>query len=244
MKLRKILATLAAAVMLGTLPVLSLAETGYGSAAVTAGQTYTVEQMLTYAIQDEYAAQAEYQAILAAYGDNNAFANIVKAENTHIALLTTLFDTYGLTLPANDAASKITLPASLEEAYAAGVTAENANIAMYQTFLAQSDLPADVSATFTSLENASQNHLTAFTRNTENAGNGMMRNGRGNTWDSDDDATTGNGRNQQNNNGCGENCTVNGGATQNNTSCPCGTNNTGCGMGGRGGRQRNSANGT
>ena len=54
MKLRKILATLAAAVMLGTLPALSLAETGYGSAAVTAGQTYTVEQMLTYAIQDEY----------------------------------------------------------------------------------------------------------------------------------------------------------------------------------------------
>ena len=243
MKLRKILATLAAAVMLGTLPVLSLAETGYGSAAVTAGQTYTVEQMLTYAIQDEYAAQAEYQAILAAYGDNHAFANIVKAENTHIALLTTLFDTYGLTLPANDAASKITLPASLEEAYTAGVTAENANIAMYQNFLKQTDLPADVSATFTSLENASQSHLTAFTRNTANAGNGMMRNGRGNAWDSDDDATTGNGRNQQNNNGCGANCTVNG-TTQTNTNCPCGTNTTGCGMGGRGGRQRNSVSGT
>ncbi len=243
MKLRKTLAILAAAVMLGTLPMLSLAEAGYGSAAVTAGQTYTVEQMLTYAIQDEYAAQAEYQAILAAYGDDNAFANIVKAENTHIALLTTLFDTYGLTLPANDAAAKITLPASLEDAYTAGVTAENANIAMYQTFLAQSDLPTDVIATFTSLENASQNHLAALTRNTENAGTGMMGNGRGNAWDNDndEDTTTGNGRNS-NSNGCGANCTVNGTTAQNNTNCPCGLNNTNCGMGSRGGRQRNSAN--
>ena len=39
-----------------TLPVIGLAAEEYGAAAVTEGGTYTLEQMLTYAIQDEYLA--------------------------------------------------------------------------------------------------------------------------------------------------------------------------------------------
>ena len=197
MKLVKIIATLMVTLMLATLPALTLAEDSYGSAAVTAGQTYTLEQMLTLAMQDEYMAQAQYAAIMGAYGSDAPFANVIKGEATHIALLNTLFDTYGLTVPADLTAGKVTAPASLDDAYAAGVTIENANIAMYQTFLAQNDLPDDARGVFIALQNASQSHLTAFTRNADRDGLGM-RNGQSDDWDR---GNSQNGRGNGNGNG-------------------------------------------
>lgn len=181
MKIKKLLVTLTALMLLAALPVFALAEDGFGSSAVTAGQTYTLEQMLTYAIQDEYMAQAEYAAILSKYQSGAPLSNIARAEETHISFLKTLFAAYGFTLPENTAAARVAIPATLEEAYQAGVQAENANIAMYDTFLAQTGLPEDVRETFTALRNASQSHLAAFTRNTQNSGLGMgMQNGRKN----------------------------------------------------------------
>ena len=187
MKRMKILAAFLALMMLAGIPALVPAEEAYGSAAIAANQTYTLEQMLTLALQDETMAQAEYQAIIGAYGDKAPFANIVGAEETHITLLKTLFETHGFTLPENTAAGRVTLPASLDEAYTTGITAENANIAMYENFLKQTDLPEDVRSTFVVLQNASQNHLVAYTRNSEKTGmgsqngrNGGMMNGKGN----------------------------------------------------------------
>lgn len=211
MKLKKIMATLMTLTLLAMAPVLSLAEETTGSAAVTAGTTYTLEQMLTYAIQDEYAAQAEYEKILAAYGEDNAFGNIVGAEGTHIALLQTLFTTYGFALPMNNAANTVTLPESLDTAYVTGIAAENANIAMYNAFLAQNDLPADVRAAFTALQSASQSHLSAFTQNAENAGLGLQ-DGQGMQYGQTDENGNGNGNGLQDGSG-----TQNGdtGATQN-----------------------------
>ncbi|MCE5343866.1 MAG: hypothetical protein LLF96_09860 [Eubacteriales bacterium] len=179
MKLKRITALLTTGLLLLTLPILALAQDGYGSSAVVGNQnTYTLEQMLTYAIQDETMAQAEYQKILAAYGDNNAFANIVQAEGSHIAELTELFRTNGIVVPENTAAQQATLPVDLTAAYTAGVAAENANIAMYETFLSQTNLPQDVRTAFAELMNASESHLTALTRNVERTGNGQgMRNG-------------------------------------------------------------------
>lgn len=165
--------------MLAVLPALSLAAD-----TATEAQTYTVEQMLTLAIQDEYAARATYTAIQDAFGTQAPFANIDGAEANHVAELAPLFAAYGLTVPADTATA--TAPATLAEAYATGVAAETANIAMYASFLKQSDLPADVRAVFTALQSASANHLAAFTRNAERGdvggrygmGGGMMG-GRG-----------------------------------------------------------------
>ncbi len=191
MKFKKWIAVLTAVLTLAAVSAFALAEDTYGSSAVTEGQTYTLEQMLTYAIQDEYAARAEYAGILSAYGDNNAFANTVKAEETHIADLTALFNAYGFAVPADDAASRVSLPASLQEAYETGIAAENANIAMYAGFLAQGTLPQAVRDTFTNLQNASRNHLSAMTQNAEKSGLG---NGNGNARN---DGAQGQGRNSR-----------------------------------------------
>ena len=132
-----------------------------GSAAALADKEYTLEEMLTYAIQDEYAAKAEYDAIIKTFNTTRPYTNITKAESTHISLLLPLFETYGVTVPTNDAAQNITLPTTLAETYPIGVEAEINNIVMYESFLKQ-DLPTDVANVFAYLQNASENHLSAF----------------------------------------------------------------------------------
>ncbi len=138
----------------------------YGNAAAKADTNLTVESMLTYAIQDEYLARAEYVAIMAKFGQMTPYTNIKKAEEQHIAWLKDMFASFKLALPADGAAPYIHAPATLKEAAQAGVQAEIDNIAMYERFLAQPVLSdpryAAVVDLFTRLRNASQNHLAAF----------------------------------------------------------------------------------
>lgn len=133
----------------------------YGAAGALENSTYTLDKMLVYAIQDEYTALAEYKLIMDQYGTTRPFSNISKAETTHISWLEPLFVKYNLDLPVNESDQIVVLPASLTDAYQAGVDAEIFNISMYEAFLKE-DLPADVKTVFDSLKSASENHLSAF----------------------------------------------------------------------------------
>lgn len=145
--------------------VYDVASDGYGSVeALESEEALTLEAMLTYALQDEYMAQAEYQAIITTYGEIKPFTNILLAEGTHIGLLLPLFEAYGIAVPANDAAANVIIPESITSALATGVQAEEMNIAMYEKFLAQTDLPDDVRNVFTYLMNASIQHQNAFAK--------------------------------------------------------------------------------
>ena len=139
----------------------TLSLSGYGSEGALADEALTLADMLTYAIQDEYLARAEYSWIIDSFGSVRPFTNIMQAEETHIAALLPLFETYGIAAPVDEGASLAVAVASLTEAYQAGVNAEVNNIAMYETFLDQ-DLPDNVRAVFESLMRASENHLRAF----------------------------------------------------------------------------------
>jgi len=119
--------------------------------------------MLTYAIQDEELAYAEYAKITDTFGSARPFANILKAEQSHIAALEGLFTANGIALPENTAAGYVTAASSLTDALNAGVQAEQDNIAMYETFLSQ-PLPDSVKTVFTALKSASEQHLAAFER--------------------------------------------------------------------------------
>lgn len=139
----------------------TLSQTGYGSAGALKDAELTLADMLTYAMQDETIARAEYAAILDSYGSVRPFTNIIRAEESHILALQPLFEAYGIAVPADDSASLVTTVPSLTEAYQTGVSAEVNNIAMYETFLDQ-NLPDNVRAVFESLMRASENHLRAF----------------------------------------------------------------------------------
>lgn len=140
----------------------------YGNAAAKADNNLTIESMLTYAIQDEYLARAEYVAIMAKFGQMPPYSNIKESEEQHIEWLKQMFATLKLTVPADKASQYIHVPATLKEAAQTGVQAEIDNIAMYERSLAQPILKdpkyAAIVDLFTRLRDASRNHLEAFQR--------------------------------------------------------------------------------
>lgn len=135
----------------------------YGAIGALNALTQTLPQMLTYAIQDEYLAQARYEDILQKFGYVRTFAQIKEAEMRHINALLPLFERYQVPLPEDISQVFVTTPETIKDAYAAGVQGEIDNIAMYDRFLSF-DLPPDVRTVFTQLRNVSLNHLDAFER--------------------------------------------------------------------------------
>jgi hypothetical protein len=138
----------------------------YGNSAAKADQDLTIPDMLTYAIQDEYLARAEYTAIMAKFGTARPFSNIREAESTHIAWLNDAFADYSLPVPADQGAAHVVLPAALKQAFETGVQAEVDNIALYDRFLAsplfKDAQHSDLKAVFENLKRGSENHLRAF----------------------------------------------------------------------------------
>lgn len=140
----------------------------WGSKGASADSQLTVEDMLRYAIEDEYTARAEYYAIIERFGSARPFTNIVRSEETHVSWLVDAYAAAGLPLPHDEARAMVTVPSSLATAYQIGVDAEIANIAMYDSFLDSPLLKqpenASLVALFTRLRDASKNHLSAFQR--------------------------------------------------------------------------------
>lgn len=138
---------------------------GIGAKGALEDKDLTQHEMLTYALQDEYLAKNEYQATMDKFGNVRPFSNIKMSEEQHIAWLLPLFEKYGVkAVDENEMKEKVHVASSLEEAAEICVGAEVDNIAMYEKFLAQKDLPEDMKAVFINLKAASENHLSAFKR--------------------------------------------------------------------------------
>lgn len=145
-------------------PLETIATDNYGAKGADSDPELTLEDMMRYAIEDEYLAHAEYSLILSEMDVTRPFSNIIKAETTHIAYMEDLYESFGFDLPTVDPSQHISLPDSLNEAYKTGVTAEIDNIAMYDLFLAQT-LPDEVRLVFEKLKAGSESHLKAFEKN-------------------------------------------------------------------------------
>ena len=124
----------------------------------------SIKDALNQAINDEYKAYSTYEAVIKKFGNVRPFSMIIRAEEQHISILKSIYDKYGLTVPENTMAKKVTTPVSLQQACQTGVDAEIANAALYQDKL----LPVvanypDITQVFQNLMNASQQkHLPAF----------------------------------------------------------------------------------
>jgi hypothetical protein len=145
-------------------------------ASATNVKAISVEDMLVYAMQDEVAAKAEYEALIEKFGSVRPITNILRAELRHIDALTPLLETYGVDI--GDFVPTTVVPSSLDEAYQIGVDAEIKNIALYQTYLA-TELPEDVAAVFNRLATASTHHLEAFQRQLDNDSSGNQQGSQG-----------------------------------------------------------------
>jgi len=144
--------------------VTNLTDTAWGSGSALEEQTFSIEEMLIYAIQDEYTAKSEYIMIMEKFDITKPFSNIYESEGTHISLLIPLFEVYEISVPEDTSTDHLFEVDTLKESFEIGVIAEINNIAMYNLFLTQ-DLPDDIEAVFIRLRDASENHLSAFEKN-------------------------------------------------------------------------------
>jgi hypothetical protein len=142
----------------------------YTATAHAAPLDLKAEQALIRALEDEYNAEAFYDAVIAKFGAVRPFVNIIEAERKHAAALTDLMQRYGIEVPVNaslgSASVKTAVPATLAEACRLGVSAEIANRDLYAKELmpAAANHP-DILRVFEALRAASENnHLPAFER--------------------------------------------------------------------------------
>jgi hypothetical protein len=152
---------------LAAAPAFAAAESGYGaSGAAASAPSWSLEQMLRYAVEDEYAARAEYVTVMRTFGAVRPFSNIKEAEDQHLSWLSELYAARRFQFPSDKAASLVPVPATLPQALKIGEKAEIDNIAMYESFLKSPVIAkaenADVKAVFERLKKASENHLRAF----------------------------------------------------------------------------------
>ena len=122
--------------------------------------------------EGEYAARAEYTAILAKFGAGvQPYANILEAEKKHVAALQQQCQKFGVPIPADPYMGNVTAPATLLEAAEIGVMAEILNVAMYDDLLTKVGNYSSLLQVFTNLRAASlNNHLPAFEAAVENGG--------------------------------------------------------------------------
>jgi hypothetical protein len=165
------LSTLAVCVLVGPMAALAQAQRGGGTVAL---DPVAKEALLTALVgpDGEYAAQAEYTAILAKFGATvQPYANILLAERQHVAALQQQCTKFGVPIPADPYLGQVNPPATLLEAAQIGVFAELQNVAMYDTLLSKVQKYPSLVQVFTSLRAASlTKHLPAFEAAVANGG--------------------------------------------------------------------------
>ncbi len=121
----------------------------------------TLRAALEEALDDEYRAEALYEAAIAAFGPVRPFVQILEAERRHADSLLQLFERYGFDPPPNRWRGRLERPTDLGEACRAAMAAEAGNAAMYDRLI-DVVTEEDVRAVFRSLREATQvRHLPA-----------------------------------------------------------------------------------
>lgn len=158
------------------------AALGIAASAALAGPANATtfdRKALEEALDDEYRAEATYQAIIDKFGAVRPFINIIDAERRHAGMVKNQFSRLGIEPPENPYLGEIEAPESLQEACKNGVEAEIENIALYDRLLPKVSDP-QIRETFGRLQAASRNnHLPAFRRCVARGGAPGMGQGRG-----------------------------------------------------------------
>jgi hypothetical protein len=121
-------------------------------------------QALSDALDDEYKSYATYAQVIADFGPERPFVNIVEAEARHFSALLALFETYGITPLKDRWRGYAPRFASLNAACVAAVQGEIDNVAIYDRVL-NSTTRRDILHVYSALREASlERHLPAFRR--------------------------------------------------------------------------------
>lgn len=141
---------------------------GYGQGGTMMGTGYALTPLsdteaadLMRAVEEEYAARALYEGVIASFGPSIPFSEIALSEASHATALVRQAEKYGLTVPAYQGAATVNF-ASLQEACQAGVDAEIADAALYDELMSGTTR-TDLIRVYSNLQSASLNsHLPQF----------------------------------------------------------------------------------
>lgn len=123
----------------------------------------SVQDALTKSLDNEYKLRDYYQAVINKFGDTRPFSMIIGAEDQHIAVLTSLFQKYGLTILADNWANQTYSLSTFQLACQTSVTYEQDTVDLYNNLSNQVTNYPDIMTVFTSIKEAAQNnHLPAF----------------------------------------------------------------------------------
>jgi len=146
-----------------------------------------LEEMLKYAILDEYAAKALYSDAVTFHAAEEPFTRLLQEEEGLINQLSQLLADNAVALPDLTAIFENPAEDSLRAVCLAGIKAERISIEMYEAFLAKDNLPEGVSDVFLLLLDMSEDHLDVL--ETLALGNGWLQTTQdnGNYDDRDDE---------------------------------------------------------
>lgn len=168
-----------------TLAAITVATLGTaGAIAAPAAPSNGDRTALQAALDDEYRAEATYQAVIDKFGPMRPFSNIIWAEQQHARMVTLEMQRLGMAVPANPYTGKVTAPATLLDACKTGIAAEKDNVALYDRLL-PTVKDRQIRGTLEMLQAASrERHLPAFERCVAFGGTmgGMMGRGPGGGW--------------------------------------------------------------
>ncbi|WP_226667626.1 hypothetical protein [Metabacillus litoralis] len=140
------------------------APESYGANGALRDQDLSLVKALTYSLEDEYLAQANYDVYIDKFGAIRPFVQIKVAEKHHISTLLTLFKKYNIEVPKDKAKNYTNSPPSLEHAFSNGIEKEKENISMYNKLELIEVFPDDVLSIFKQLRMDSHTHLQKLER--------------------------------------------------------------------------------
>ncbi|UII54411.1 hypothetical protein LS684_12045 [Cytobacillus spongiae] len=131
-----------------------------GAEGALTDTTITLKESFEYAIEAERELSGLYIDISTHFKMEHPFTPIHKDKESHIQQLIPYATKYMIKLPPPT--GKVELPSTESKAYMVGIQKEKAQIAMYNKFITNPTIPADVKGIYTILRNKSIRHLSIF----------------------------------------------------------------------------------
>ncbi len=131
----------------------------YGAKGALKDNDLSLIKALTYSLEDEFLAQANYDIYIEEFGPIRPFVQNKVSEKHHIKKLLTLFKKYNINVPKDIGKKFTTKPNSLDHAFSEGIKKEKENISMYTKLQSIKVFPEDVLTIFQELKMESTIHL-------------------------------------------------------------------------------------
>ena len=164
MKKTKIIAVLLLLVLGLSLTASPLAEEAYGAEWLAQGQSYTFQEMMRIALEENELHLAWLQMAAQRFPAEPIFAQALAAEMERAQTMRQLFAAWGLAENPADPPRTPEIPSGLEQALKAMRSMEERAMLMYQRFLGEGNPPEEAKAWAYQWEHAFQQQLEACDR--------------------------------------------------------------------------------